>query len=600
MDRLLNPLQIAFGVEQSLTGRRWVWRASEERVAQAIAQRLAAPELIGRLLAARGVISDRAADFLDPTLRAFLPDPSVLTDMDIAAARLADAVQTGETIAIFGDYDVDGACSGALMALGLGALGVPTINYVPDRIREGYGPNAPALLALANQGARLVVCVDCGATAHEALAALRGAADAIVLDHHKLDGPPPAIVATVNPNRLDDRSGLNNVCAATVAFLTLIATQRVLRRRGFFDGRAEIDLFSMLDLVALATVCDVMPLTGLNRALVTQGLKIMARRSRPGIAALLDIAGVNEAPGAMTCGFALGPRINAAGRIDQADLGLRALLAADTGTAMDLAKRLDEINRQRQAVEAGLLDEAMDMAAAQFAAGAAVALVSGVDWHPGVVGIVAGRIKEAFNRPVLVAGISQGRATGSGRSITGIDLGSAIIAAREAGLLLKGGGHAMAAGFTLDAAQLDTLHQFLNDRLAAAALLPIATELTLDGTIAVASATEALAEQITRLGPFGAGNAEPLFVVPHARVVRADRIGRTDTTVRAYVDGDRGGRLKTMLFRAKDDALTAALLDRFGAPLHLAGHIRAERWNGKTTTSLILHDASPATCQPGT
>ncbi len=594
MDCRLTDSAAALGVVQSLTGRRWVWRPAEDRIAQAIAQRLGSTDLLGRLLAARGIAVEQAADFLAPTLRAYLPDPAVLTDMEGAAARLADAVQQGETVAIFGDYDVDGACSGALLALGLGALGVRTINYVPDRIREGYGPNAPALLALAGQGARLIVCVDCGATAHAALAALHGVADAIVLDHHKLDGPPPAVLATVNPNRLDDRSGLNNSCAATIVFLALVATQRVLRKRGFFAARPPADLLAMLDLVALATVCDVMPLTGLNRALVTQGLKIMAQRARPGIVALLDVAGVTEAPAAMTCGFALGPRINAAGRIDQADLGLRALLAADAGAAMDIARRLDDINRQRQAVEADLLDAAMQQAAAQFAGGAAVALVSGADWHPGVVGIVAGRIKEAFNRPALVAGLSHGRATGSGRSVAGIDLGSAIIAAREAGLLTRGGGHAMAAGFTLDAARLAALHEFLNDRLAAAAALPPTAELCVDGTVAAAAATEALAGDIARIGPFGAGNAEPVFVVPHARVVRVDRIGRTETTIRAYVDGEAGGRLKTMLFRAKDDALTAALLDKSGAPLHLAGHIRAERWNGRTTTSLILQDASPA------
>ena len=594
MDRVVTTGEAAYGVERSLTGRRWVWTPAEERIGQAIAQRLGVADLIGRLIASRGVTVERAADFLDPTLRAWLPDPSVLTDMDIAAERLADAVQRGETVAIFGDYDVDGACSGAIMALGLGALGVRTINYVPDRIREGYGPNAVALRALADRGAHLVVCVDCGATAHDALAALEGITDAVVLDHHKLDGPPPRIVATVNPNRLDDRSGLNDVCAATIAFLTLVGTQRVLRRRGFFAARAELDLMALLDLVALATVCDVMPLAGLNRALVTQGLKVMARRARPGIAALLEVAGVVEPPGAMTCGFALGPRINAAGRIDQSDLGLQALLAEEPGIATERARQLDDINRQRQEVEAGLLDEAMRIAEAQFASGAAVAVVSGADWHPGVVGIVAGRIKEAFNRPALVAGISQGRATGSGRSITGIDLGSAIIAAREAGLLIKGGGHAMAAGFTLDAARLGELHDFLCLRLAAATLLPAAPVLAVDGIVAVGNVTEALACEIARLGPFGAGNPEPLFAIPHARIVMADRIGRTGTTIRAYVDGEAGGRLKTILFRAKDEALSGAMLAKGGPPLHLVGHIRAERWNGRVTTSLIVQDAAPA------
>ncbi|HEX7388947.1 MAG TPA: DHH family phosphoesterase, partial [Acidiphilium sp.] len=365
MDAVLTGTA-AFGVTHSLTGRRWVWREAEDRVAQAIAQRTGVPDLVGRLLAARGVPVDRAADFLDPTLRVWLPDPSILTDMDRAAARIAEAVRSGETVGIFGDYDVDGACSGALMALGLDQLGTRTINYVPDRLREGYGPNAPALLGLAAQGASLIVCVDCGTAAHEALAALAGRADIIVLDHHKIEGPTPDILATVNPNRPDDTSGLGSICAATVTFLTLIATRRALRKQDFFAGRAELDLLAMLDLVALATVCDVMPLTGLNRALVTQGLKVMAERARPGIAALLDVAHVTEAPNAATCGFALGPRINAAGRIARADLGLRALLAEDPASAIEHARALDDINRERQSVEAGLLDEAMQIAEAQF------------------------------------------------------------------------------------------------------------------------------------------------------------------------------------------------------------------------------------------
>ncbi|WP_174502396.1 single-stranded-DNA-specific exonuclease RecJ [Acidiphilium sp. C61] len=594
MGARLSEIPPAFGVERSLSGRRWLWRSAEDRIAQAIAQRCGVPDVIGRLLAGRGVMPDRAADFLGPTLRAYLPDPSALTDMDVAASRIADSVQRGATIAIFGDYDVDGACSGALMASGLGGLGARTINYVPDRQREGYGPNAPALLALAAQGAELVVCVDCGTAAHDALAALNGRADAIVLDHHKSEGAPPAIVATVNPNRPDDLSGLGNVCAATISFLALVAVQRELRRRGFFAARREIDLISMLDLVALATVCDVMPLTGLNRALVAQGLKVMARRERPGIAALLDVAQVKEAPGTMTCGFAIGPRINAAGRIDEADLGLRTLLAPEPATAAVLARRLDEINRERQAVEAGLLDQAMAQAEAQFAAGAAVALVAGDQWHPGVVGIIAGRIKEAFNRPALVAGIAEGRAVGSGRSVSGIDLGGAIIAARDAGLLIKGGGHAMAAGFTLEAGRIDALRDFLVERLAAAAMLPDAPDLPIEGTAAVTGIDETLAAAIGRVGPFGAGNEEPVFVVPRARIVRSDRIGRNEKTIRAIVEGETGGRLKTILFRAGISDLAAALSRPGGEPLNLAGHIRAEQWNGRTTVSLILIDASPA------
>ena len=333
--------------------------------------------MLGRLLVARGVGLDDAAYFLDPTLRALLPDPSVLADMDLAAERLAFAVRRGETVAVFGDYDVDGACSGALMAGLLRELGCTVISYVPDRMREGYGPNGAALLGLAERGASLVVCVDCGTSAGEALAVLAGRADVVVLDHHKADRVPERIVATVNPNRVDDGSGLGSLCAAAVAFMTAIALVRVLRRSGFFQGRAEPDLLGRLDLVALATVCDVMPLRGLNRALVVQGLKVMARRVRPGIAALLEVAGVKDLPTAFSCGFALGPRINAAGRISECDMGLRLLLAQDASEAHALALQLDEVNRQRQNVESAMLEAALAEGEAQATRGLPVLFVHG-------------------------------------------------------------------------------------------------------------------------------------------------------------------------------------------------------------------------------
>ena len=346
------------GVGRSLSGRRWLWRSGEDRVGLGIAQRMDLPEIVGRLLAARGVGLDAACDFLEPTLRALLPDPSVLADMDVAAERLAYAVQHGETIGVFGDYDVDGACSAALMVTLLRQLGCEVLFHVPDRMMEGYGPNGPALHSLVLRGARLVVCVDCGTAAAEALGFIAGDADIVVLDHHKAEGPPPAIVATVNPNRLDCTSGLHSLCAAAVAFLTAVATVRTLRRQGFFNARKEPDLIGLLDLVALATVCDVMPLVGVNRALVCQGLKVMARRARPGIAALLDVAQSRDRPTAGTCGFALGPRINAAGRIAEADMGLRLLLCEDPVEAAALAAMLDAVNRQRQEVEASMLDAA--------------------------------------------------------------------------------------------------------------------------------------------------------------------------------------------------------------------------------------------------
>jgi single-stranded-DNA-specific exonuclease len=570
-----------------------VWRSAEDRVGLGIAQRAGVSEIVGRLLAGRGVGIEQAADFLDPTLRALLPDPSLLTDMDAAAERLADAVVRNETVAVFGDYDVDGACSAALMVSLLRALGCVVLPYVPDRLTEGYGPNAPALAGLAARGATLVVCVDCGTAAGDALAALQGRADAIVLDHHKAE-EVPAILATVNPNRLDDRSGLSLLCAAAVAFLTAVALVRVLRRRGFFAARVAPDLISLLDLVALATVCDVMPLVGVNRALVAQGLKVMARRARPGIAALLAVAQRAERPSAATCGFGLGPRINAAGRISEADLGLRLLLCADPNEAAVLAEKLDSVNRQRQDVEAAILDAAFQAAEAQAAAGHPALLVSGADWHPGVVGIVAGRIKERFNRPSCVAGVAAGMAKGSGRSVPGIDLGGAVIAARQAGILSTGGGHPMAAGFSLPEDRLAAFHAFLDERLAAAASLPAAADLVVEGALAVPGATMELAAQVARLAPFGAGNEEPMFVLQRARVVRADRVGREGATLRTFIEGEGGGgRLKAMLFRAGDGALAEALLTR-GAPLHLAGHLRVEEWNGNTSVGFAISDAAPA------
>ena len=560
-----------------------------------IAQRLGLPELLGRLLAARGVGMDDAAHFLEPTLRALLPDPSVFMDMDAAASRLAAAVQRAETVAVFGDYDVDGACSAAIVTTVLRTLGCTVMTHVPDRLLEGYGPNAPALLSLADRGATLVVCVDCGTAAATALAAVQGRADVVVLDHHVPEGPPPPVLATVNPNRADCTSGLGGLCAAAVAFLAAIATLRALRRAGWFAGRAEPDLKALLDLVALATVCDVMPLTGLNRALVVQGLRVMARRARPGIAALLDAAAARDLPTAFTCGFALGPRINAAGRISTSDLGLRLLLCEDPVEARALAETLDSTNRDRQGVEAAMQDAAMAQAQAQMDAGHAALVVHGEGWHPGVVGIVAGRIKERHNRPVCVGASADGIVKGSGRSVAGVDLGRAVMAARAAGILATGGGHAMAAGFSLPAARLAEFHAFLDERLAHAAALPRAADLAVEGTLAVPGATVDLAQQLARLSPFGNGNEEPVFVLPRARIVRADRIGKEGATVRAFVQGEGGGpRLKALLFRARGGPLAEALLTP-GAPLHLAGHLRAEEWNGTVSAGFFVADAAPAT-----
>lgn len=581
-------------VESSLTGRRWVLQDADSRTGLGIAQLLALPEVVGRLLAARGVDLELAQHFLEPTLRALLPDPSVLAGMDEAASRLAHAVRTRETVAVFGDYDVDGACSAAIVTLVLRGLGCTVRTHVPDRMREGYGPNAPALLNLVASGATLIVCVDCGTAAGPVFAAVAGRADVIVLDHHATDGPPPPIVATVNPNRLDCRSGLGGCCAAGIAFLTAIALVRALRRSRWFADRPEPDLRELLDLVALATVCDVMPLKGLNRALVSQGLRVMARRARPGLAALLEAAAAKDAPTAMTCGFALGPRINAAGRISDSSLGLRLLLTDDPVEARALAAQLDSTNRDRQEVEAGMLELALAQAEAQCAAGHPVILVHDPRWHPGVVGIVAGRIKERLNRPACVGAAADGIVKGSGRSVPGVDLGRAIMAARQNGLLSAGGGHAAAAGFTLEAARASEFHAFLDERLAHAAALPRAADLPVEGTISVAGATVELARHVGRLSPFGNGNEEPAFVLPRAQVVRADRIGREGATIRVWLQGEGGGpRLKALLFRAKDGPVAQALLAR-AAPLHLAGHLRAEEWNGQVSASFCIADAATA------
>ncbi len=595
MDQLVITAgdDFACGVSASATGRAWRWRPAQDRIAFALAERFDLPAVAGRLLAARGVGLDDAADFLTPSLRALLPDPSVLTDMDRAANRIAHAITTGETVAVFGDYDVDGACAAALITSFLQNFALNVHTHVPDRILEGYGPNAAALVALADRGATLVICVDCGTAAADQLAVLHNRAEVIVLDHHKADGPTPPIFATVNPNRLDDTSGLRHLCAAGVAFLTAVATLRTLRRQNFFTHRAEPDLRECLDLVALATVCDVMQLTGINRAFVAQGLKIMAKRGRPGIAALLDVGGVTGVPAAMSCGFALGPRINAGGRIAQADLGLRLLLETDPTEARILAQRLDGVNRERQAVEAGVLEIAVQQAQVQLDADHAVLLVSG-DYHPGVVGIVAGRLREKFNRPACVGGLSGGQIKGSGRSIPGLDLGAAVIAARQAGILQTGGGHAMAAGFGLAPENLAAFQIFLDARLADARHAPRRPDLTIDASTSVAGATLDLAHGINRLAPFGPGNEEPLLAIPNARVTRTDRLGAEGNTLRAFVEGPGGERLKALLFRAADTPLAQAIENRNLGPLHLAGQLRAESWQGREGVSFFISDAARA------
>lgn len=597
----LPPAPAVLNVEHSVNGRRWSWRDGADdpatnRLGAALAQQLGVPEIVGRLLAMRGVGPEQAPHFLAPTLRALMPNPSSLTDMDKAAARMAQAVQEGETIGIFGDYDVDGACASAVLAAFFEQLGCSVLTHIPDRMTEGYGPNLPALDNLVAQGATLLVCVDCGTASAAILNELAGKADVVVLDHHKSEDALPDILATVNPNRTDCTSGLGHLCAAALSFLATVATRRTLRQNGFFNAsQPEPDLRPLLDLVALATVCDVMPLQGVNRLFVAEGLKIMAARQRVGVAALLEIAGVTKTPDAFSCGFALGPRINAGGRIAEAALGLRLLRCPDPYEARQMAERLDAVNRRRQDVEADILDRAMQQAAEQKEAGHGVILLAGQDWHPGVVGIVAGRIKERFNRPALVGAQQEdGTIKGSGRSVAGLDLGTVIIAARQANILKTGGGHAMAAGFSLDADRLGDFHTFLNTRLPQAAALPPTVDLTIDAVVAVTGATAELATDMAALAPFGAGNPEPLIALPHVNIVRTDRIGRDGNTLRILIKASNGNRLKALLFKAEGNPLAQVLEDTTRPPVHLAGYLRAESWNGRMDATFFVQDVAHA------
>ena len=584
------------GVERSLGGKRWVARLADERAALALAQRAAVPEVVGRVLAARGVGLDDAEGFLDPTLRRALPDPSHLKDMDVGVERLAGAVMGAERIAIFGDYDVDGATSAALLRRFLDAVGGKSTVYIPDRLGEGYGPNAQALLKLKEGGASVIVTVDCGTGAHEALGAAADAGlDVIVVDHHVAEARLPRAIAVINPNRLDEDSPHRQLAAVGVTFLLCVGLNRALRQTGWYRTRPEPDPLVWLDLVALGTVCDVAPLTGLNRALVAQGLKVMGQRRNPGLRALADVAGLDQAPGAYHAGFVLGPRINAGGRVGEADLGVRLLTTEAAVEAEDMARRLDGFNRERQAIEAAVLDEALAQAETGGAADGALVFAAAEGWHPGVIGIVASRLKERFNRPAFVVALDGAVATGSGRSVSGVDLGSAVIAARQAGLLVKGGGHAMAAGFTAERERLGDLRAFLAERIGAGiAKAGIVPSLGLDGALTTAAATGELIAALDRLQPFGVGNPEPRFAIPSARLAYAKVVGGDQNHLRCTLAGADGARLAAIAFSCMDRDLGQALARHDGAPFHVAGRLRENVWQGRSSVQLLIDDAAPA------
>jgi single-stranded-DNA-specific exonuclease len=582
---LRDERRFFLGVERSLSGRAWRPRlaATEEGRALAISQVHGFGDLLARVLAGRGVTQESAPTFLDPSLRALMPDPLALQDMDAAVDRLARAVETGEQVAVFGDYDVDGAASSALLVEFLEAAGCPPpFLHIPDRILEGYGPNVEAISELRRRGASLLVTLDCGTTSHEALAHARALGlDAIVVDHHQAsERLPDAIV--VNPNRADDLSDLGHLCAAGVAFMALVALARELRLRDFWtSARPQPELLASLDLVALATVADVAALRGLNRAFVTKGLAVMKGRRRVGLAALLDAARVSGPPRSMHLGFALGPRINAGGRIGDAALGARLLTLRDPIEAARIAAELDRLNGERQAIEKATLEEAEAEADRQLMRSNRLSclVIAGADWHPGIVGIVASRLKDKFKIPAFVIGQKGEICSGSGRASIGVDLGRAVRRAVEAGVIEKGGGHRAAAGVTLAPQRIDAFRVFMNDALEEEVERARAGDaLLVDGALTARGADADLVRALERAGPFGSGNPEPLFVFPDHRIVDAGVVGSDHVRVRLQ-SGD-GARLDAVAFRAVGDEIGEALLRGRGDLLHVAARIGTRVYRG--------------------
>jgi len=581
------------GVARSICGRRWRMREADPGVAAAIAERHGLPEIVGRLLAQRGIGIDDAPGFLAPRLRDQLPDPLHLRDMDRAVVRLLRAVRDGEPIVVFGDYDVDGATAAALLLRFFAAVGGQASVYVPDRMREGYGPNAPALLRLKAEGAAVVVTVDCGATAHEPLAAAAEAGlDVIVVDHHVTEPLLPRALAVINPNRLDEDSPHGVLAAVGVAYLLVVALNRALREAGWYRDRPEPDLLQWLDLVALGTVCDVVPLSGINRALVAQGLRVARHAANPGLKALAAVAAKNGPIDAYQLGFVLGPRVNAGGRIGAADLGARLLSTDDPALAAELAQRLDGYNCERREIEARTLQAAIALVESAPQAPALV-FAAAEGWHPGVIGIVAARLKERYERPACVVALADGIGKGSGRSVPGLALGPAVIAARQAGLLINGGGHAMAAGFTVAADKLDALREFLVERLGdgfeSERLVP---ELSIDGALSAAGAQGGVIGHIAALAPFGAANPEPRFAFPAVQVAFVEPVG-TGHVRCTLADPIGPARLKAIAFRAAETPLGAFLAASRGRAIHLAGHLRRDDYRGGDAVQLVIDDAAP-------
>lgn len=581
--------------KKSLGGNLWVKTSVDERQTEMLCQRSGLPYLICRILASRGITAEGVESFLNPKLQNLMPNPSCLKDMDKAAKRLAAAVWAGEKIGIIGDYDVDGATSSSVLRRFLEFFGLTVRVHIPNR-EEGYGPSLQAFEEFAAQNIRLAVTTDCGTTAFEVLdnAAADGF-DVLVVDHHEAEARLPKVVAVVNPKRLDEDNDypyLKYLAAVGVVFLLIVAVNRELRNSGYYEKHAAPDLLQLLDLVALGTVCDVVPLSGLNRAYVKQGLKIMSLRQNEGIKALSDIAGLNEAPTAFHLGYVLGPRINAGGRVGDASAGNRLLCTHDAETAKALAEELNKFNIERKDIEAYVLLQAIEQLEStpqEYP----MAFVSGTDWHQGVVGIVAGKLKERYNLPAFVMSVEHDEVKGSARSIPGIDLGALIMSAKEKGILTKGGGHIMAAGFSLNEEKMEDFRRFAGEyirgKLGGETVTPV---VEFDGVVSLSGANLDLAEKLQSLEPFGAGNPEPRIVIENVKIVRPSIIGSGH--VRCFLGGDNGGGLKAIAFRAADNAIGAAMLQANGERFDVAGQLRKDIWQGKTYVQFIIEDMMAA------
>lgn len=588
------------GETLSTSGKRWFLRDADERQIAFYVQRFGLPEAVARLLVARGIPEKTLEAYLKPSLKTSLPDPFHLKDMDKAINRLTQAISSLEKIAVFGDYDVDGATSSALLKRYFQALGLDITIYIPDRMQEGYGPNTPALEHLKKTGHDLIITVDCGTTSFEPLAAAKTMGlDVIVIDHHIAEPKHPDVVALVNPNRLDQIDSPCQDCAAVgVVFVTLVALQKQLRDAGFFKDKTEPDLLSFLDLVATGTVCDVVALKGLNRAFVKQGLKVLSRRQNTGLKALADASGIDSYPTAYHLGFLLGPRINAGGRVGSSTLGAELLSCDDPSRAREISQRLSTYNEERKTIESQVLEEALAQGELENAKNrdAPLIIVAGENWHPGVIGIVAGRLKDTFNKPTMVISLEKKGAIlegkGSARSVPGLDIGSLIQAAKQEGLLDAGGGHAMAGGLSIQGQNIDAFKDFCTKRLnhiIEKEKLDLTPALKIDARLSAGGASIDLAEKFEALSPYGQGNATPRFLFEELSVVRADIVGENHVRC-VFTDFAKSGTLSGIAFRCVGTPLGDLLLNARGKWLSAVGTLSLDEWNGVKRVQFRLED----------